>query len=488
MTSATDQREVHEPSVHELDGLFNPKSIAIAGVSASRGAASGRTFLGPLQEIGFEGPIYLIHRTATAIRGTKCYPSLLDVPGSVDYVISSVPARAVSQLLDDCIAKGVKFLHLYTSGFSETGDEAAAQLEQETVRRAREAGIRVVGPNGFGLYVPKSRVAFYPGQPALEGHVSIVSQSGTNAIEFQRNAALRGVYPAKVISFGNGTDLGAADYFEYFATDPDTHMVVAYLEGVKDGRRLAAAMRTLAPRKPLVILKGGQTEAGSRAATSHTASLAGSDQIFDALCRQVGAVRVKSAEELVDAATLHRFVGRLRGPNLVLVGAGGGVSVTGADRISEAGLNLPELPEHVQTRLAAVTGEAGTSTRNPVDTMSMRNSFEATIEACCSADNVDAVLYHTRFDGPLAPGDPRGQMQRQAETMARIQEASGKAVIAITRAAPNIEGMVQTQEFITTCAQAGIATFPTVDRAAQALAAMLRWQRSVPVPSSPAEG
>lgn len=476
MTTET-QRPVR--SDHPLDALFRPRSIAIAGVSASRGAAAGRTFLAPLQDIGFDGPLYLIHPTADAIRGVKCYRSLRDVPESVDYVISSVPARSVSQLLDDCIATGVKFLHLYTSGFSETGDEAAASLERDLIERARAAGIRVVGPNGFGIYAPKSRVAFYPGQPPLDGPVSIVSQSGTNAIEFQRNAALRGVYPSKVISFGNGSDLGAADYLEYLATDPDTGLVTAYLEGIKDGRRLARAMRDVAARKPLVILKGGETEAGSIAATSHTASMAGSDKIFDALCRQVGAVRVRSAEELVDAAVLFNFVGRLRGPNLALVGAGGGVSVTGADRISEVGLCLPELPPEIQERLQQVTGDAGTSTRNPVDTMSMRNNFEATLRACAEAENVDAVLYHTRFDGPLGPGANPEQMRSQAQAMARIQEETGKALLAITRAAPNVQGMVETQEFVSACAAAGVGAFPNVERAARALAHMLRWQQSI---------
>ncbi len=464
-----------------LDFIFHPRSIAIAGVSAREGSGfGGGGFVASLQEIGFRGPIYLIHPTATAIRGLKCYRSLLDIPDDVDYVISSVPARLVPQLLEDCIAKRVRVLHLFTAGFTETGDVERAKMEQAIVARAREADIRIIGPNCMGLYVPASRLAMMPGQPPEPGPVGMVSQSGMNAGEFVRYATPRGVRCSKVISFGNGADLKAADFLEYLNDDPETGIIVAYLEGVQDGPRLARVIRETAARKPLVILKSGRTEAGSRAANSHTASLAGSLQVFDALCRQAGAIRVESLEELTDMAVTFLFVKRLAGPNIVVVGGGGGASVLAADDLDAAGLALPQLLPQTQAALAKITHEAGTSIRNPIDTTAMweDEGFEATLEPVAEAPNVDVILYHTSFgSGPMARlGDARNRMLRQAETLGRIQEASGKPIVVAIRPATNVEGFQQSLDFQELCWRAGIATYPSIARAGVALGHLLRWQ------------
>ena len=467
----------------ELEFVFNPRSIAIAGVSAKEGTGfGGGGFVSSLQEIGFRGPIYLIHPTAPAIRGIKCYPTLGDIPDTVDYVISSVNARFVPQLLEDCIAKGVRVLHLFTAGFTETGDAERAKMEQAVVARARQAGIRLIGPNCMGLYVPDSRLAMMQGQTAEGGPVGMVSQSGMNAGEFVRYAIPRGIRCSKVISFGNGADLKAADFFEYLTDDPKTEVIVAYLEGIQDGPRLAKAIRRAGRTKPVAILKSGRTEAGSRAANSHTASLAGSLQIFDALCKQAGVIRVESLEELVDTAVAFRFVKKLNGPRIVVVGGGGGASVLAADDLNAAGLELPPLLPETQEALAKVTHEAGTSIRNPIDTTSLweDEGFEATLMPPASAPNVDVLLYHTSFGGggPSARfTDVRGRMARQAETLARIQRESGKPVVVAIRPATTGEGFEQSADFQELCWRNGLATFPSIARAGHALANLLEWQR-----------
>jgi acetyltransferase len=466
----------------ELDFVFHPRSIAIAGVSAKESAAfGGGGFVSSLQEIGFRGPIYLIHPTAPAIRGIKCYPTMRDIPDDVDYVISSVNARFVPQLLEDCIAKGVRVLHLFTAGFTETGDAERAKMEQAVVARAREAGIRLIGPNCMGLYVPEARLAMMNGQTPEEGPVGMVSQSGMNAGEFIRYAIPRGIRCSKVISFGNGADLKAADFFDYLADDPKTEIIVAYLEGIQDGPRLAQAIRKAGARKPVAILKSGRTEAGSRAANSHTASLAGSLQIFDALCKQAGALRVESMEELVDIAVTFRFVKRLSGPNVVVVGGGGGASVLAADDLAAAGLNLPQLLPETQAELAKITHEAGTSIRNPIDTTSLweDKGFEATLLPCATAPNIDVLLYHTSFgSGPGARQvGLRDRMRRQAETLARIQEQSGKPVVICIRPSVTAEAFEQSEEFQDLCWRAGLATYPSIARAGVALGKLLEWQR-----------
>jgi len=396
-------------------------------------------------------------------------------------VISSVNARFVPQLLEDCIRKGVRVLHLFTAGFTETGDAERAKMEQTVVSRAREAGIRLIGPNCMGLYVPDSRLAMMNGQIAESGPVGMVSQSGMNAGEFVRYATPRGIRCSKVISFGNGADLKAADFFDYLADDEQTEIIVAYLEGIQDGPRLAQAIRKAGAKKPVAILKSGRTESGSRAASSHTASLAGSLQIFDSLCRQAGAIRVESLEELVDTAVAFQFVKKLNGPRIVVVGGGGGASVLAADDLDAAGLQLPPLLPETQEALAKVTHEAGTSIRNPIDTTSMWDDagFEATLRPCAEASNVDAMLYHTSFGGgPMGRfADIRTRMVRQAEILGKLQEESGRPIVVAIRPATTSDAFENSIDFQDLCWKHGLATFPSIARAGQALANLVEWQR-----------
>jgi acetyltransferase len=471
-----------QQTVPALDYIFHPRSIAIAGVSARETAGfGGGGFVQSLMDVGFRGPIYLIHPTAPAIRGLKCYPSLRDVPDEVDYVISSVRANLVPALLEDCIARNVKVLHLFTAGFTETGDLERAKMEQAVVRRARECGIRIIGPNCMGLYVPASRLAMMNGQPPEPGPVGMVSQSGMNAGEFVRHALPRGIRCSKVISFGNGSDLKAADFFDYLADDAETEIIVAYLEGIQDGPRLADAIRKAGSRKPVAILKSGRTEAGSRAANSHTASLAGSLQVFDGLCRQAGVLRVESMEELVDAAVTFRYVKSLRGPNIAVVGGGGGASVLAADDLDANGLKVPALLPETQEALAKVTQEAGTSIRNPVDTMSMwqEGAFEGTLKPLAGAPNIDAVLYHTSFGmGPSSrmSGD-RGRAAKQAEALAKVQDEAKKPIVVAIRPSLTADTFEMANEFQELCWENGLATYPGIERAARALSGLIRWQK-----------
>ncbi len=469
-------------SVPALDFVFHPRSIAIAGVSAKEGPGfGGGGFVSSLLEIGFRGPIYLIHPTANAIRGIKCYKRVTDIPDDLDYVISSVPARFVPEVLEDCITKGVQVLHLFTAGFTETGDAERTKMEQAVVARARQARIRLIGPNCMGLYVPAARLAMMGGQLAESGPVGMVSQSGMNAGEFVRYATPRGIRCSKVISFGNGADLNAADFLDYLADDAETEIIVAYLEGIQEGPRLARAIRKAGAAKPLAILKSGRTEAGSRAANSHTASLAGSLQIFDGLCRQAGALRVESLEELVDVAVTFRFVKRLAGPNVVVVGGGGGASVLAADDLNAAGLLLPAILPETQEKLALITHEAGTSVRNPIDTTAMwqPGGFEGTLRPVFESSNVDVILHHMSFGmGPgMRFGNERDRSRQNAESLGKLQREYGKPVVVAIRPATTAEGFERSEEFQEFCWQNDVATYPSIARAGAALARLLQWQR-----------
>ena len=464
-----------------LDYIFHPRSVAVAG--ASSGMGFGAVFLASLRAFEFPGPIYPVNPKTNEIGGLTCYPSLSAVPGQVDYVISSVPAAAVPQLLEESATKGVKVIHFFTAGFSETGEEERAQLEQQVLQRARELGIRVIGPNCMGLYVPASHLAFFPDFPKEPGPVAMISQSGANASEFVHRAALRGIRFSKVISYGNAADLDESDFFEYCAADPESEIIVSYIEGVKDGRRFFRTLAEASAAKPVVILKGGRTEAGGSAAHSHTGSLAGSLEVFDGLCRQVGAIRVDGLEELTDVTLTLRFVGVVPGPRVGIVGAGGGHSVLAADEVASTGLQVPALPEDTQQRLKEFTPFAGTSVRNPIDTnvawtgQNGMGLLMDTIRLVAEAPNIDVVVFHISFDwGAVTRGDVMKRVDEMAQLIADGLPTLHKPLVVVTRPPITAEGLNATHAFVEKCYGLGLATFPTIERAAQALKQVLVWQ------------
>ena len=471
-----------------LDAIFHPRSVAIAGVSMQQPgfAGVGLGFLLSLMELGFPA-VYAVNPKYQEIEGLKCYASVLDIELPVDHVISSVPARIVPRLVEDCIAKGVRSVHFFTAGFRETGDDEMADLETQVVGRLTGAGIRVFGPNCMGLYVPESKLAFMPGFPAESGPVGFISQSGGNAGEMIYTAAVRGIRFSKVVSYGNASDVDESELLSYFARDPKTNVICAYIEGVKDGRRFRQALRDAAAAKPVVVLKGGRMAAGTRAVMSHTASLAGSLAVFDSLCRQLNAVRVNSVEEMADLAVAFRYMSAPAGPGVAVVGGGGGFSVFAADEIDDAGLQCPVLPESTQKALGEINPVAGTSVRNPVDTIAIFEppKLEQTLRIIGEAENIDVILYHTSFSWgrgrrsmAMLGADPVHYMQMQVQQMVKAREASGTPIVVVLRPPLDVESMERTAAFQEKCWQAGFPVFPTIPRAANAIAKVLRWARS----------
>ncbi|KKL54964.1 hypothetical protein LCGC14_2260160 [marine sediment metagenome] len=282
-----------------IEAIFHPRSIAVVGASANPNAP-GYDYVSSLQKFGFPGDLYPVNPRAEEILGLPAFPSLRDVPGQVDYVISCIPATAVLELVDDCAAKGARALQLFTARFSETGREEDAELERRLSQRAREAGVRIIGPNCMGLLYPRQGISFRADMPRQPGNVGFLSQSGNLLFELTYLAGPRGLRFSKAVSYGNGLDLNEADFLDYFAQDAESAVVGAYVEGVRDGRRFLAALKRAAARKPVVVLKGGRTAAGGRAAASHTAALAGRHAVWTAAVTQAGAISVDTVEELID--------------------------------------------------------------------------------------------------------------------------------------------------------------------------------------------
>jgi acyl-CoA synthetase (NDP forming) len=352
---------------HDLEFLFHPNSIALAGITTTQPEHWTRTFLDGLIEFRFDRPFYLVNPKNGEIRGYKVYTSLKDVPGNIDHVIGLVNARLAVELVEECAQKGVQVIHFCTAGFSETGEEWRIKLESELAEAARRKGIRIIGPNCMGIYCPKSRLSFSPAFPTESGPVGVISQSGGNSIYLVRQAALRGVRFSKVISYGNACDINENDLLEYLASDTDTKIIALYIEGIKDGRRFRRTLEAAAKEKTVVLLKGGITEGGARAVAGHTASLAGSRATWDALCKQLGVISVSCIEEMIDVLVTLLFLPLPRGRNALLFGAGGGASVLIADQFESRGLKVPAIPREMVDQIREFTPIAGNILRNPVD-------------------------------------------------------------------------------------------------------------------------
>jgi len=222
---------------HELDAMFYPKSVALVGASANPLSWGGTGFLSRLKKLGFAGDLYPVNPRETEIQGLKAYPDVKSIPEPPDLVIIAVPAPGVPRVLEDCVATGAKNVHIFTSGFAETGLEEGQRLDAEISEIIQRGDLRVVGPNCMGIYVPASRLAYWGAAPAGSGCVAFLSQSGGHAEMLSEYAQELGVYFSKVISFGNARGLQAIDFLEYLAQDPETSIITMYLEGIKDGGR-----------------------------------------------------------------------------------------------------------------------------------------------------------------------------------------------------------------------------------------------------------
>jgi len=354
-------------SSESLQRVFYPTSIALAGVTVGNPQHWTRTFLDSLLEFQFERPLYLVNPRGGEIKGIKVYRRLADIPQNIDYVISTVPAKAAAGLIEECAHKGVKAVHFCTAGFSETGEEEGVRLEAQLADLSRKTGIRIIGPNCMGIYCPGSRMSFNLDFPKESGPVGFISQSGGNAGGLVHQVMSRGVRFSKVVSYGNACDLNESDFLEYFAADPETNIIGLYIEGLKDGRRFRQTLEKAAQEKPIVLLKGGSTEGGARAAAGHTGALAGSEVIWDSLCKHLGILHVHSLEEFADSLVTLRFMPTPRGRRVALIGGGGGYSVLIADEFERRGLKVPPLPQEIRNWIREFTPLAGNILRNPID-------------------------------------------------------------------------------------------------------------------------
>jgi acyl-CoA synthetase (NDP forming) len=350
-----------------LDPIFHPGSVAFVGVTTSNPLHWTRTFWDSAREFQFEGPAYAVNPRAGELDGHKVYRSIDEIPGEIDYVVSTVSARLAPEIVRRSALKGVKAIHFCTAGFAETGEEDVAGLQADLVRAGHETGVRILGPNCMGIYCPESRLSFDVGFSKESGHIGLISQSGGNSLYIVREANWRGVRFSKVVSFGNACDLNECDFLEYMIDDPQTHVIALYLEGVRDGRRFKQLIEKAARIKPVVLVKGGCGEAGARATASHTASLSGDAVIWNAFCRQFNIIKPVNIEELVDVLVTLTYMPDFAGNNALLIGPGGGASVLLTDEFERRGFRLPAVTDNIRKKLLGFTQQAGNMLRNPID-------------------------------------------------------------------------------------------------------------------------
>jgi acyl-CoA synthetase (NDP forming) len=468
-----------ESTNHQLDPIFFPRGVAVVGASRdNRGARGPGGWLQSLKDAG-QPNIYPVNPRADAIEGLPAYARLTDIPGPVDHVISAIPAAHVLEMLEDASAKGVRSIHLFTAGFAETGIADRLELQRQLKARASELGIRLIGPNCLGLYVPHGRVSFAQQLPTESGPVAFFSQSGTNASDAAYNGALRGLRFSKVVSFGNAIDVSAAELIDYARHDSETEIIGAYIEGMTDARDFFRSLRSAAQLKPVGLLKGGLLPSGGRATQSHTASLAGSGQIWAAAARQTNAVLVHNMHEMVDLLVGWRFGALPAGPRIGLVVGGGGISVQGADDVEREGLQLPPLAEHTLKRLAEVTPVAGTGIRNPVDTMSLWDGekIRPTLDAVAEDPSIDAVIVQVGMNWGLGFFG-NDQLDARRNMIGEIAEARKRHGIAISMVVPISVDHRHGQSNATLSrmiSDAGLPLYYSICDAARAMKRLLTW-------------
>ena len=380
----------------ELERIFHPRGVAIIGASNRPGNLGG-FFLGGFLNQGFDREqLFAVHPAEKEVAGVTAYPTVQDIPQNIDLALVFSPRTTVKGVVKDCVAKGVKGIIIITSGFAENGTDGL-KLQEEIAGIARSGGARIIGPNCVGVYCPESKLVNYAGwMPQESGPVGMFSHSGSMTVSIPVTAAVTGMHFSKVISCGNECDLNAADFLEYFGRDPNTGIVIGYLEGVKDGRRFFHNAREVSKTKPILLWKGGMSDSGSRSAASHTGALAVKSQVWDAVCKQAGIVRVDCEDDMIDYLQAFYYLPRPRGNRVAVVSATGGLGVALADACADYGLELAKLSQATCHRLQSIVPSVGTCLDNPVD-LGMMSSFNLqmgidTVKALAEDNGVDIII------------------------------------------------------------------------------------------------
>jgi len=448
-----------------VEALFEPSSVAVVGASRRPGKL-GRVILEQLRS-SFRGRVFPVNPKADSVAGLRSYPSVSSIPERVDLAVIAVPAEACPGVVEDCGAAGVEVAIVISGGFSEVGRR---DLEQELVSRARRWGLRIVGPNCMGVYRPSSGLdtLFTPSDLLPRpgpGRVAILTQSGSFGGAVMAWLAAERVGLSAFVSYGNRADVDEADLLEYLAGDPETGAIAIYLEGARDGRRLASAISEVSPEKPVVVFKAGRTSSGSRAVLSHTGSLAGSDAAYEAAFKQSGAIRAMSTQQFLDFSRTLAVQGPSRGPRVGVITNGGGYGVAAVDALVERGMTVPEPGPSLRERLRSLLPPYY-PVGNPQDLTgsSTADQYGAAMRAFAESGEVDGLMVIALFSVPLL--DP----SRTADYVLEVRREFDIPLVVVS-----LEVNEGAARAIESMEEGGVPVFPSPERAADALFALVRY-------------
>jgi len=353
--------------MNHFEALFNPESVAVVGASNAFEKWGAGVFSSVLRTSSVKR-IYPVNNKTKEVQGVKTYPTVRDLPEPVDFAAIVIPFNSVLQVVQDCVARGVKAALIITAGLGETGPEGA-KLQEEVVNTARAGGLRFVGPNCMGHFsTANSFSTVRMGAPMEKGEIAVISESGGFAGHILQCGAEMGVGFSKFVSTGNEADLHFEDFLEYLAQDDETKVITAYIEGLREGKRFFKLAREITKKKPIVVVKVGKTGAGVRAARSHTSAVAGSDLVYEAMFKQAGVIRVDEVEELFDVASALLRLSLPKGNKVGILTYGGGFGCVASDACEKAGLDVAPLSPQTIERLNEVLPERWPHA-NPVDTV-----------------------------------------------------------------------------------------------------------------------
>jgi len=472
--NATNVRRMPMPEPSRTSGInffFEPRSVAVVGASRSP-VKFGHFLLMNLLDLGFKGKVYAVNPNAEEVLGLRTYPSVDSIPEEVEVAAIIVPAAFVPAVMRDCAKKGVKGVVICSSGFREAGGDGI-KLEREIVEIAKKAGIRVLGPNTTGILNTSNNftTSFVPLPQPIKGNVALVAQTGLfAAAAFWWILSAEPFGLSKVVGLGNKSDVDDSEALEYLAQDEDTKVIAIYMEGVKDGLRFLKAAREAAKKKPVLILKPGRTEAGVKASMSHTGSLAIKDEIFQAVCKKAGIIRVKDFEELMDLAKAFVLQPLSKGNRIAIASMTGAGGVMAADYSVEYGLEVPQLSDktikHIESYLPSWI-----KVRNPFDTEML---FESVGPEDCLRISLGGMLGDENTDCAVLvmPTSPMFAFDIQGVTLEIREKYPGKPLaINIIGAKDMVDLWTKQLESIS------VPIYPSIERCVRALSALNKYQR-----------
>ncbi|MFP3906947.1 MAG: acetate--CoA ligase family protein [Acidimicrobiales bacterium] len=480
------------PTIDQFQALFEPRGVVIAGASTHPGKF-GFVSLHNLLAAGYQGKVFATNLAGEEVLGIQTVPTVLDVPeGEADLVFVCTPASANLQLLRDCASRGITAAFITSAGYGEAGDEGAA-AERELVELAEELGMVIAGPNGQGVVsTPVQLCAQIVAPNPPSGQIGVASQSGNFVSSFMNLGVQTGIGFSRGVSAGNAAMTTVADFLDYYGQDDATAVALAYIEGLTDGRTFLERLRGVTEQKPVVLVKGGATAKGQRAAASHTGSLATDDRVFDGACRQAGITRAQTIDEAFDAAASFATQPLPRGNRVVVLTTAGGWGVVTADAIARTSLELIALPEDLLAEIDTKLPPRW-SRNNPVDLAGgeTRDTIPEVMEMVAGHPEVDAIIYlglgiqsnqaKLMRNGPFYPGHGlerivdyhERQDARFAEAAAEVSARTGKPILTATELAvadPDNAGPAAVRA-------SGRMCYPSSNRAVQALDHMWRYAR-----------